>query len=569
MQPKRDWAARDDGARATQASAHKAPMPIALNDDQQRAIDAAISGANVFLTGGPGTGKSLTLRSIVRRLRQKWGSDGAVHVVAPTGAAATLIDGVTIHAKPGPGVPSGTTAAFDRMRTNHHMAWARIEVLVVDEISMVDAEFFDWFYESLPSAAEKQYVLCGDFMQLPPVAGSNLQSLDSESDLALYLLGDSECAGGGGIAKDALVKHTKSVQPRRAAGCPAPYGLRECTGRFCFQSMAWRQMRLRTVELTRVYRTEDAVLVDGLRALRKGDLQSAAVDALVRETSRPLECVHGIVPTHVLPRRDVVNAINQRHLGELQATAQTYQATDSVCSDSAIGGWARAELQKDRFFMDCPAEKALELRVGAQVMFLKNAANGQLTNGARGVIIAFAPLQTCGATVEPYVRESGEKADARPRFPVVRFTNGRAFVVGEDAFEKSVYKKGTCTRRQVPLSLAWATTVHKSQGASIDLAIVDLHGTFSEGQAYVAISRAKRLQGLEIRNYTPDAVKVSQLVSKFYEAVAHSREQTFVEQEHMWWGASVVHREGVDPKWRALFERTPAFRKWSDLYWKS
>lgn len=579
-----------------------------LNALQQEAVNLARSGKNVFLTGGPGTGKSHTLRTIIKILKEKLGGD-AVHVVAPTGAAAILVDGATIQSKPGPGVPSGTTKSFEKMLTNK--TWHKIKVIVIDEISMVDAEFFDWYYEHIPNRHQKQFILCGDFMQLPPVSGSNLQSLHSEHDMALYLIGDSgkQCPEQ---SKEELLDIAKELEPSSSSSKPTPYGLEECTGRFCFQSMTWRILDLKIIHLTHVYRTSDSILIDGLRALREGKDTHEHVDKLVKATQRPLESVHGIVPTHILPKRDVVNSMNKKHLEELDiASSQSYTSKDNVQLDSSVGLWARSELEKDRFFKDCPAEVQIEMRTGAQVLLLKNMPNEQLVNGSRGVVTTFAPIssdvsiepfyeteeekqqdeqqkssqaqvefpwkavetekgtfywnmQTDEKTWEPPIFQSKQK-ESQKLFPVVKFKDGRSFIIGESIFEKKIYKKGTCCRKQLPLALAWAITVHKSQGASVDLAVVDLKGTFSEGQAYVAISRAKELKGLEVRNYTPEAVRVSRLVTEFYNAVDKNMDKAFVKQEHIWWGAPIF-ATNVNEKWKKLFERNIIFKKWKSMY---
>ena len=119
--------------------------------------------------------------------------------------------------------------------------------------------------------------------------------------------------------------------------------------------------------------------------------------------------------------------------------------------------------------------------------------------------------------------------------------------------------EGSCARKQLPLALAWAVTVHKAQGASLDLVHVDLDGTFGEGQAYVALSRAKTIEGLEIRNFSPASVKTAKIVRDFYGAVHAGRMDEFLRGIDLWWGAPIVKMGG---KWLGLFKRHPAFAQW-------
>ena len=151
-----------------------------LDGGQRLAFDAALQGKSIFMTGGPGTGKSYTLRLIVKALQARRGNN-AVMVMAPTGVAALITEGQTMHSRPGPGIPTGTTDNFRFMKSLEAGAiWRSVKVLVIDEISMVDAEFFDYYRSNVPAGV--QLVMCGDFAQLPPVPDKQ-GSLNSEEFL--------------------------------------------------------------------------------------------------------------------------------------------------------------------------------------------------------------------------------------------------------------------------------------------------------------------------------------------------------------------------------------------------
>ena len=156
--------------------------------------------------------------------------------------------------------------------------------------------------------------------------------------------------------------------------------------------------------------------------------------------------------------------------------------------------------------------------------------------------------------------------DGQPQlFPVVRFIGiggrPRVKLILPEAFEKHVYLQGTCTRKQVPLALAWALTIHKAQGANLDYMRADLAGCFAVGQAYVAISRATSVEGLEIRNFSSANVKSSDLVRDFYDAVDKGQHDAFVSEPGMWWGEPILHHPLT--RWKSLYMRHCTFRAWA------
>jgi hypothetical protein len=161
-------------------------------------------------------------------------------------------------------------------------------------------------------------------------------------------------------------------------------------------------------------------------------------------------------------------------------------------------------------------------------------------------------------------RETGAETLTRPEpqlYPVVRFTSGRVKLIRPEPFDKTMYLKGTLTRHQVPLALAWALTVHKAQGATIDYLCVDLEGAFADGQAYVAISRACSIEGLQLLNFSTKYVRSSALVRDFYNAVQAGCHDAFVREPSLWWGAAIL--EHPQRRWASLYQRNPVFRRWA------
>ena len=553
-----------------------------LDADQARAVKLALDGNNLFLTGPPGTGKSHTLGEIVKALVQKYGPESFLKT-APTGAAALLIQGQTIHSSPGPGVPGGTVEQFKVMSKSNR--WTKVKALIIDEVSMLDAEFFEWYIESLPTK-KPQIILCGDFFQLPPVgAGRTPDRMSNEDDLARYVV---EARQNGASFKDATMERIKAMAVElhpgdedggwKMASETTPFGLAECKGKYIFQTFAFHSLDLKIVQLSQVYRTTDTVLLAAQRAIREGNLEDASVKTLVEETSRELPEVEGVRPTRILPLKRDVADINTFELSRLPGnTNMRFESKDSANPRHGSAAWVVDSLKKDAFFRtECQVDAVMDLRVGAQVILLRNESKefGNLVNGSRGVVTGFAkqPPGYEGGAFTPETSEDDESlspqtfdlsCDEQAQFlyPVVRFSDGQVRLILPHDFRKLAYGKGECVRKQLPLGLAWAVTVHKTQGASLDRAIVDLNGTFAEGQAYVGISRSRTLEGLQIRNFSESSVKTDPLVREFY-AVLHdpSRLRAFFDQTGMWWGDAIA--QSGDTKWIALFRRHPSFKKW-------
>ncbi|KAL1496255.1 hypothetical protein AB1Y20_016218 [Prymnesium parvum] len=523
-----------------------APAPAGLADvldeSQRRAFHAALEGRNVFLTGGPGTGKSFTLQQIIAALRAKHGKEDAVHVVAPTAVAALIAKGQTIHSWPGPGVPHGTTAAFNRMRPR---VWREVRCLVLDEVSMVDAEFLDYYMAQLDQPA-MQCVFSGDFAQMPPVPSSQ-GSLSSKA----FLL---ECMRAARPKEEEMVEE----EEEEAALDPAvddgqwdmekatPFGMREAAGKYAFQTVFWRRAEFEVHQLSAVHRTKAPLLLEALMHMRQGRAHARSIAELLVATRRPLPLRDGIEPTTLYTTRRAVAKENEQQLKQLDAaTRHNYDAVDSARVDDRARNVTVEGLMKDAFFTStCPVPKQLELRVGAQVMLLMNepdVGEARLVNGSRGVVVGF--------------QYDGEHKDD---FPVVRFLEGRVKVVTPEKFEKKLYLKGELARVQVPLALAWALTVHKAQGATIDYLRVDLAGCFVEGQAYVAISRASSLEGLQIVNMQKHSIRTKLMVSRFYAALDAGLHQAFLQQRGLWWGSVILSHPFT--KWRHFFCLNEKFR---------
>ena len=500
-----------------------ATVEYSLDDDQRRVLRLVEARRNVFFTGSAGTGKSFMIDRIVESLKVRYGGDldefkRRVVLTAPTGIAATNIGGQTLCSALGVGVPQ-RYRDFRSILSSRNVGRVRDwDVLVIDEVSMLSGEFLEETDVVMRIARRSdkpfggvQLVLAGDFFQLPP------------------------------------------VNRPAAPGTPIDAFTNAC---YAFQAPVWRRLDMDVVVLESVYRQSDVEMVSMLQDLRRGvgDRRitlARLVRAAAEAVSARADPVDGgemrVRPTHIFSRNRDVDDMNARELKRLDGEDYLFEARDSVEVDAATVAFkehdaARKRLWQSAFFRgDCQAQATQRLRVGAQVMLLKNAACRRLVNGSRGVVVGFVSVEEARRRLLQEGDDgvvlvgSPKDADAALRtwggdwVPVVRF-------VGEDhdrvvlpaRFATAVHGAGEVERVQSPLKLAWAITVHKSQGMSLDRVRISLRDMFAVGQAYVALSRARSLEGLEIVDceepFASSSVRVDPMVVAFYERLVATSE---------------------------------------------
>ena len=411
-----------------------------LSDEQMRVFDFVVNRKkSLFFTGSAGTGKSLLLKHIIRSLPKS-----STAVTGLTGLSASLLgSGSTIHAFAGIGRGEGDKEVLLRyaMRPDTAFRWRQVTTLIIDEISMMDGEFFDtleYIARNVRGNSKPfggiQLVICGDFHQLPPVA--------------------------------------RHAQARK----------------FCFEASSWASCVNFSVELKRVFRQSDLYFIDVLGEVRSGRISHVDLAEKLSMCYRPLQVDDGILPTRLLCTRADVDAINKSELDKLDGDSVWYHARDS--GDTGI------------LESSCPAQKSIQLKIGAQVMLTKNlSGNKGLVNGSRGVVVKISPSGL------PYVRFVSETLS----------TSSEPVAIERVTWTNSIGGRVVAQRSQIPLSLAYAITVHKSQGMSLDKVEISLERAFEAGMAYVALSRAKTMEGLRLHGpIAPKSLEADPKVVKFY-----------------------------------------------------
>lgn len=394
---------------------------------------------SLFLTGKAGTGKSTFLRYVCENTAKKF------VVLAPTGIAAVNVGGQTLHSffripfKPlMPDDPEFSVKRFkSRMKYPKPLQKLiqELDLIIIDEISMVRADIIDFIDKALriysgnmrEPFGGKQLLLVGDIFQLEPVVTGDMRDILGR----VY---------------------------------PQP---------FFFCAKAFSELSIVSVELTKVYRQTDSGFIgmlDRIRIGRPSPSDLATLNGRISAGKEPAVADKDRMVMTLATKRDMVDAINDSHLAGL--------TTPEVCLEGTIAG--------DFPENSLPNSLELTLKVGAQVVFIKNDPDRRWVNGTLGRVYMVNDGKVMVET------EDGAVHDVEPAvWSNVRYTYNEK--------EKKVEEEVLGTFTQIPVKLAWALTIHKSQGLTFKDVVIDLgRGTFSGGQAYVALSRCRSLEGLKL-----------------------------------------------------------------------
>jgi ATP-dependent DNA helicase PIF1 len=448
-----------------------------FSKEQKWAFEKYLKKENIFITGPGGTGKSALIRYIQKDAQRK---GFEIQVCALTGCAAVLLEckAKTVHSWAGIGLGNGEPEQLIRKILKNKILranWRATDILVIDEVSMMSQKLFE-LLDTIGKAVRRgqqpfggiQVIFSGDFYQLPPVGSRE--------------------------------------EPE--------------TCKFCFESPLWSTtFPLKNhVQLVKIFRQNDELYQKILNQLREGKLKRSSNDILMKNVNKPFPEDMQILPTKLFPTKMKVTNINGCEMNNLHGEEYEYklkqctslEMTQSEKLKRAL--FTKEQINVELLYLqnNLPCEEILKLKVGAQVMCIANillSNDDVICNGARGIVVSIS-------------------SDG---FPMVKYNNGYKMTMTPHTWaSETIPGVGVA---QIPLILAWALTIHKAQGATLDIAEIDAgSGIFECGQTYVALSRVKNLEGLYLSSFDFRKVMINRKVQEFYEELKKLEQET---EEHV------------------------------------
>ena len=448
---------------------------MTLSDEQNHALDLFNEGKNLLITGPGGVGKTHLIHEFIKSAERK---GKKIQVCALTGCASILLgcSAKTIHSWSGIKMAKGAKEqimgrALRGKKTKKN--WKGIHVLIIDEVSMMSKKIFEVLEElaRIARVSSKpfgglQVVLTGDFFQLPPIGDMN------EPD----------------------------------------------TSAFCFESKKWYDVIPldNHIELKTMFRQKDPKYIEILSQVRKGDLSDENKALLIEHSKRKydIDKNNGINISKLFPVRSRVDYINQVMFDKLNGEESQYNIDKlydcKVYIESGVSiepevleycnkmNITEKEYEMNSLLSSAQCSEQFKLKVGASVMCTANVDMERgICNGSQGIIVDLV---------------------GQDKIPKIRFTNGVIMIMTQHHWQSTEYP--TIAIKQYPLQLAWALTIHKIQGATLNMAQMDV-GTsiFEYGQTYVAMSRVKSLDGLYLSGFNPKKIKANPKVIEFYKKI--------------------------------------------------
>lgn len=429
-------------------------------DKQKAAFDSYLNGENIFMTGGGGTGKTFIIKRIYKHAKN---NNRRISVTALTGVASILLDcnGTTIHSWSGIGIANKPDIQILNkiIRSKFYREnWENTDILIIDEISMMSARIFEL-----------------------------LNQLGQRIRHNRRPFGGIQIIFSGDFFQLPPVKETI----------------------FCFESPYFMNSFDTIIYLNKIYRQTDSIYKKLLMNMRKGLITKSSIKLLNEKLSQTSdEIMNDSQITRLVPTKQKAQDINEFFINKIKEKKYIYKRTyketyDTLSPKDKAKFDLMSETEKEleyKFIKESTlTEERLELKMGAFVMCIANIdLELKIANGSTGVVIGFTD----------------------EKYPIINFgtENTSNVVIGKREWKSenipgiSVY--------QLPLILAWGITIHKAQGLTLERAIVDVgKDLFEAGQMYVALSRLKSLEGLYLKDFNVENLKINRNVIKFYEAL--------------------------------------------------
>ena len=445
-----------------------------FSDEQQMCFEKYVKGENIFITGPAGSGKSYLIKNIVKHAES---NKKNIKVCAMTGCAAILLEckALTLHIFSGIGIANkkNTEIIHEIFTKKRHKLrnWKNLEILIIDEVSMMSLkilllinEITKTFYKSDKPFGGLQVIFTGDFYQLSPVYNNK-----DEKEASM----------------------------------------------FCFQHELWNQIfsKENQIVLKTIFRQNDSNLLKILKYIRKGQITPntrLALESRIFKKDKLEEIKKTKILTILSPIKKDVEEINLKEYLKLKSDTQEFEYNLTYIDLNA------KEEDKDRHLFtlllksniylkqeydflakNIIAEKYLRLKIGTHVMCIANInlfGDLQIANGSQGTVVGFN----------------------ENNLPFVKFNNIEKPILIDNYIWKSDHNKRVGVS-QIPLIYAWAITIHKSQGLTLENAVIDIGSNiFADGQTYVALSRVKSLDGLYLTRFDYTKIRCNPLVKRFY-----------------------------------------------------
>jgi ATP-dependent DNA helicase PIF1 len=455
-----------------------------LSDEQQIALDKFKKGENLFITGPGGTGKTFLIKELINNCSKK------IQVCALTGCAAILLqcNARTIHSWSGIKLANGEIEDIVESIVNNkyqRKTWRSTQVLIIDEVSMMSKKIFDLLNivaktcrHNIKPFGNMQIIFLGDFYQLPPVNKS-----DDEDN-----------------------------------------------NKFCFESEEWFNVfpKNNHILLTKIFRQDDIEYKNILMNIRKGIFDKKTKEILEKrkikfeKDDKEQDNIIKIFPLKIkVDRVNITNFLKlegEEYNSDILIKKDVKEMIDSgkPIADKYIEAYKRASPKQVDFEINyirgnSPSVNELKLKIGARVMCIINLdMDNEICNGSQGV-------------VENIVKDN--KNDMK--IILVKFDNGIRREISKHGWQSEVYPN--IVMYQFPLVLAWAITIHKIQGATLDKGIMDIGDSiFEYGQTYVALSRIKKLEGLYLTALNINKIKVNPTVNEFYKKIEDNKNDSTI-----------------------------------------